>query len=195
MIKFERLKTLALHANNTLLRKQSLPELVHLDDPAYSVMIDFTQTAAQSIKATEDMEEAMHEMKYHGTHLLIVTDAEERIIGIITSEDLLGERPITIIQERRIDRTQVRVDMLMTPINDIMAFDIDHIERARVGNVVATLQEHHQHYALVVKHGDAETQIVRGYFSTSQISKQLHRNVASKIAKAQSVSELQKRSR
>lgn len=193
MVKYELIPTISLQKTGVKLRSQILPELVHLEDPAFSVMSDFSQSTPITIDPDEPMDEALNEMKVKGVHLLLVVNSEKDIIGLISSEDLLGEKPIKIIQENRISRSQILVKMIMEPINKIAAFDIEAVEHARVGNIVQTLQSLRTHYALVVQTDEKGIQIIRGLFNTSQISKQLHTNIANSISKAQSLSELQKR--
>lgn len=196
MVKYENLPTLSLQNKEVCLRSQTLPELVHLEDPALSVMTDFSQTTPTTISPEETMDDALNEMKVKGVHLLLVTNSAKDIVGLISSEDLLGEKPIQIIQENRIQRSQVLVRMIMTPLDEVTAFDISVVEHARVGNIVNTLQALQTHYALVVQnHNATQKQTLRGLFNTSQISKQLHTNIASSITKAQTLSELQKRKR
>lgn len=188
MIHYELIKTTPLQPNATLFSR-ALPELVHLDDPALLVMTDFSHTDPVTVDANSPMDDALNEMKLKGVHLLIVVDAAKQLVGIISSEDLIGEKPITLVQ-RVGRRDQVLVKMLMTPLNEIPAFALDDLERARVGNVVNTLKSCHQHYALAVKQQDDGSQIIRGIFTTSQISRQLHMEVSDAIAKAHGVSEL-----
>lgn len=194
MIKYELLPTMSLQKTGVKLRSQVLPELVHLEDPAFSVMTDFSLSTPISIGPEESMDEALNEMKVKGVHLLLVVNNNKDIVGLISSEDILGEKPIKIIQENRISRSQILVKMVMVPINKTAAFDIETVQHARVGNIVQTLQSLSTHYALVVQTNENNgEQIIRGLFNTSQISKQLHTNIANSISKAQSVSELQKR--
>ena len=51
-----------------------------------------------------------------------------------------------------------------------------------------------QHYVLVLRTKGDNAPFIRGIFSTSKISKQLHKDIANLIFKAESISELQKRS-
>lgn len=194
MIKYEILPTVCLIKENVQLRSQMLPELVHMDDPALAVMTDFSQSPPTTIHWNENMDDALNEMKVKGLHLLLVIDTHGHIQGLVGSEDILGEKPIKIIQERRIQRSQVLVKMIMLPLEQVAAFNFEIIEHARVGNVVNTLQVLQTHYALVIDEDGTEgMQIIRGLFNTSQISKQLHRNIALSITQAQTISELQKR--
>lgn len=192
MAKYEILKTVTLSSNHAYLRSEREPQLVRLDDPAYAVMTDFTQQHPHIISPEEPMDNALNEMKIHGVHLLLVVK-NDCVIGVISSEDILGELPITIIQERRIKRSQVLVKMIMTRIEKIVALNYNDIERAKVGNIVITLKSLRTHYALVTSNEENDQQLLRGIFTTSHISRQLHKDIADSIAKAQSVSELQKR--
>lgn len=193
MAKYEILKTEKLSPAQACLQTKRELQLVHLHDCAFAVMVDFTQQTPRTIGPDEPMDNALDEMKVSGVHLLLVKDKNGNIVGVIGSEDILGELPIKIIQERRIKRSQVLVKMIMTPIDQIAAFNIDMLEHAKVGNIVVTLKSLRTHYALVTSSAENNQQLLRGIFTTSQISRQLHRDIADSIAKAQSVSELQKR--
>ncbi len=191
MIKYEQIPTIPLE--DAALRSHHLPELVHLNDPAFTVMNDFSTMPPLTIDPNDTMDSALNEMKLKGVHLLLVVDKNKKIHGIISSEDLMGEKPITLIQQRRVERNQIFVKMIMVPLEQIVAFDISDIETARVGNIVETMKQLRTHYAMAVQKDDDENKTIRGLFNTSQISKQLHMDIANEIAKAQSVSELQKR--
>ena len=194
MARYEPLRTIQLSPRNLFLRSQQLPEIVHLDDPAFAVMTDFAQAPPRMISPHESMDGALNEMKVYGVHLLLVQETAGNIVGVIGSEDILGEQPIKIIQERRINRSQVTVKMLMSPLNKIAAFDMHTLEFAKVGHIVITLKKLRVHYALVISNENGnDRQTLRAIFTTSQISRQLHMDISDAIAKAQSLSELQKR--
>ena len=180
MAKFESIPTTAILPNGTMLRMQHLPELVHMDDSALSVMTDFTVTPPHIIKPDETMDHAIKEMEVNGVHLLLVINDDGYFQGIISSEDIWGEKPIKMIQERRIHRDQIYVKNIMVPFTNITAFDFAVIQSARVGHIVKTLSEQKQHYALAVcPCPDRPTmQTIRGIFTASQISKQLHADIS-----------------
>jgi CBS-domain-containing membrane protein len=193
MIKYEILPTVPLSKEAAVLRSQILPELVHLDDPAVAVLSDFNEAPPHTISPDDPIDHALNEMKVKGVHILLVLN-KGQIEGLIGSEDILGEKPIKLIQHRRIQRNEVLVKMVMIPIEQTVAFDLETIQHARVGNIVNTMKQLQTHYALVIQTGeDKNTQIIRGLFSTSQISKQLHMEIANSITKAKTFSEFQKR--
>lgn len=182
MAKYEALPTTAILANDTMLYGQDLPELVHLDDPATSVMVDFTHTAPHTILSADTMDHAIREMEVSGSHLLLVLNESGHFHGILSSKDVWGEKPIKLIQERRVHRDQILVRMIMVPYTEITAVDFLVVEHAKVGHIVKTLTDHRQHYALAVTpNADHTLQIIRGVFIASQISKQLHRDISEMI--------------
>lgn len=193
MARYEPLKTIRLSPENTYLRSRKMPELVHLGDPAFAVMTDFSQVPPRTIGPDEPIDNALNEMKLHGVHLLLIQNENGNIIGVVGSEDLLGELPIKISQERRIKRSQVLIKMVMTPLDEICAFDMHILEHAKVGNIIVTLKSLRTHYALIISNDNNQRRTLRGIFTTSQISRQLHMDISDAIAKAQSISELQKR--
>ena len=194
MAKYEALSTTTIHTNSTMLNTNELPELVHMEDPAVSVLIDFTKTPPHTIAPSDTLDHAVNEMEINGVHLLLVINGDGFFEGIVSSEDTWGEKPIKIIQERRIHRDQVTVKMIMTPLSDIAALDFAVIKSAKVGNIVKTLSSHKQHYALAVSPSATKpAQIIRGIFTASQISKQLHADIAHVFNHAETLSELHKR--
>lgn len=189
MIQYELLDKLEPRPTPITIEDHSLPELVHLEDPAFSVMRDFAHNKPQTTQTDTPMPEAKCEMRLTHSHSLLVANENGAAVGIVTSEDLLGEKPIQIIQERRIERDKVTVGMLMTKLEDIPAFSYEDVARARVGNIVATLKAMKLHFALVIDCRD-DQHTLRGWFNTSQMSKQLHMEIEQHIGKASSVSEL-----
>lgn len=147
-----------------------LPELVHLDDLALNVMFDYEHTRAVTIDKHALLADARIEMKACGVHTLLVIDEEQHVVGLISSEDILGEKPVRVAQERLIQRAQVKVGMVMTPREDIVVLRYEQLRLARVGELVQTLRQAKQHYALVTEVRHDKT-LVRGLFSLTFISK------------------------
>lgn len=176
MAKYESLPTTTILPSVTMLHEHHLPELVHMDDAAISVMTDFTLTAPHTILPTDNMDHAINEMKISNVHLLLVINAEGHFQGMISSEDIWGEKPIKLIQERRVHRDQILVRAIMVPYTEITALDFSIIKSAKVGHIVKTLSTHQKQYALAVSpsNDNPDVQIIRGIFTASQMAKQLH---------------------
>lgn len=193
MTKFETLPTISFKKSHVA-HPVTPPEVVHLEDPALSVMIDFRQTKPPISTPDTRIDDTLNEMKVSGVHLMLVIDETENVIGLISSEDILGEKPIKLIQERRVGRDQITVKMVMTPADSMVAFDIETLKIARVGSVINTLKELRLQHALVMRCENSDHKsLVRGLISMSQISKQLHMDVRNSIRQAETIAELQKR--
>lgn len=168
------------------------PEVTHWDDPALGAMIDFKYLKAATIGPGESIETALVGVKNSIYHMLIVENKEQQILGIISAEDLLGEKPLKAIQELRLARSDIEVRVVMTPQAEILALDLEALRHAKVGHIVETLRAHKQHYALIVKIDEHDnSQIVRGVFSASLLSKQLGEDVLSSSPEMFSIAELQ----
>ncbi len=172
-------------------RPPELPRLVHLDSPALEVMTDLRVVHVVTIGPEVSIDEALETMETRGVRLLLVTGESDHILGLITARDIQGEKPIKIAQESRISHSAITVKAVMTPRSSIEVLNMLSVRNARVGHIVATLQELARRHALVVD-VDPETkaQCVRGIFSTSQISKHLGVNAAEVVTRASTLAEI-----
>ncbi len=172
-------------------RPPELPRLVHLDSPALDVMTDLRVVQVVTISPGVCVDEALETMKTRGVRLLLVTGESDDILGLITAKDIQGEKPIKISRESRIPHSAITVQAVMTPRSSIEVLNMLSLRNARVGHIVATLQELARQHALVVE-VDPETkaQCVRGIFSTSQISKHLGVNAAEVVVRASTLAEI-----
>lgn len=170
---------------------QKLLERVTLNDPAVDVMTDLSKTSAVTIEASASIESAGRRMLQHGVRLLLVRDEHGFIAGILTSTDLLGEKPMQFIRHSGMTRKDVLVQHIMTAQADIEALHMSDVMHAKVGNVVATLKKTGRKHALVVDVVLPEQrQKVRGIFSASQIGKLLGMEIETN-AYAQSFAEIE----
>lgn len=185
------LPTLHLQPGTHYIHSGELPEIIHIDDPALAVMLDYETTQAVTIHQHAFLTEATIEMKACHVHTLLVVDSEDHIVGIISSEDLLGEKPVKVSQEKFINRSDLKVRMIMTPQEQIVVLDYDTLRLAKVGHIIQTLKAFKQHYALVVQnHPKTKQQMIRGFYSLSQISKLLAVNIIDDDPLARSLGEL-----
>ena len=149
---------------------------VRLDSPASEVMTDLRRISAATVGSDTSIEAANQVMIARGVRALFVTDDARQVLGIITSTDIQGERPIQFAQERGMRHGDVLVRDIMTSADRLEIIDYWDVERARVGDVVATLRLAGRQHALVVEKVAGTPQgeeTVRGIFSLTQIARQL----------------------
>ena len=153
---------------------QNLPERVTLNSPALDVMTDFKVVTAYTIFPLESIEEAQHKMVHRGVRMLLVVDAKNTILGLVTTTDLMGEKPMQVIQNTGCTHAEVLVQDIMTPGDKLEVICMNDVERARAGNVLATLQASGRQHALVVdRPAPGLPQKVRGILSLSRLTRQL----------------------
>jgi predicted transcriptional regulator len=148
--------------------------IVTLDDAALDVMTDLEKEKAITIGPTASMDTANRLMMASGVRLLLVTELD-RVLGLITATDILGEKPMQVLgQTPGRAYSEIVVQNIMSPAEEIEVLAFDAVRTARVGDVVTTLREAGRLHALVVAHsGSAATPVIRGIFSATQIGKQL----------------------
>jgi CBS domain-containing protein len=147
-------------------------ERLTLDSRALSVMTDFAIVPAATIEPDASIGDANRTMIRRGVRSLIVSDHAQRVLGIITATDVLGERPMQIALEHQVKHHEVPVRAVMTPLDRMEALPIDALIDAKIGHVVATLRKAGRQHALVVERG-AAGEAVRGIFSVTQIASDL----------------------
>ncbi len=148
---------------------QPSSERVTLESPALGVMTDFTRATPATIRPQAPLAGANQFMITRGVRLLLVVDEHEIVLGVLTANDLLGERSMLAATGRGVRRDELTVADVMTPAERVEVIELAEVERARVGHVLETLRGAGRQHALVV---DAES-MVRGIFSISQIARQL----------------------
>lgn len=188
---FAALSHITLKSQTSFERPPELPELVHLDSPATTVMTDFRFVHPVTVAANVAIDDALKKMKTAGVRLLLVTDEADEIIGLITAQDIMGEKPIRVVQETRVQRSEVKVSTIMTPQQEIPVLNMMSVRNAQVGHIIETLRQLERQHILVVEVDDAtKTQRVIGMFSTSQISKHLGLDVTEEVPAAHSLAEM-----
>jgi CBS-domain-containing membrane protein len=149
-------------------------ERVRIDSPALAVMTDLRQIPAATIDPEAPLDAANRFMIRRGVRLLLVTDDDRQVLGLITSNDALGEKPLQFALERGIKRQEIRVSDIMTPGNQLDVLSYADLAHAEVGHIMATLQHAGRQHALVTDlDGGGGIEAVRGIFSASQIARQL----------------------
>ncbi len=149
------------------------PPAVNVDSAAILVMTDLSQVPSATIVADATLDEANQSMLMRGVRLLLVVSESNHIAGLVTSVDVLGEKPVLIAQKRQSRRSDLRIADVMVPVAKMEALDINEVKKACVGDIVASLKSDGRAHALVVSQGSDGKQSLCGIFSASQIARQL----------------------
>ena len=143
------------------------------EDPATEVMTDLKVVSAVTIDPQASIEHAMRLMVRRNVRLLLVVNVDNEVEGLITATDLLGEKPLLYLRQYGGTRRDIAVGDIMTPHERLEVLAYADVRSARVGHVVSTLARSHRQHALVADYDSAGHPMIRGIFSTSQISRQL----------------------
>lgn len=167
------LAKMAMPASACYLFEAFNPPAVTVDSDATLVMTDLAQVPSATINAEATLEEANHSMLVRGVRLLIVVGERKQIAGLVTTTDILGEKPVLVAQKRQSRRSELRVADVMVPVDKVEALAIEEVRKASVGDIVATLKADGRAHAIVVGQGQDGKPYLLGIFSASQIARQL----------------------
>lgn len=150
--------------------KQQLPRRITADDPALSVMTDLCQVTAVTTELSTPLTEGRDLMIKRGVRILLVCDADDNILGVLTSRDIDSEKANRILAKTGGTREDLLVSDVMTLRPKLEVLMMEDVLDARVGDIIATLRQLDRQHALVLD-ADAETDIpvVRGIFSLAEI--------------------------
>ncbi len=146
---------------------------VSKNSPAMQVMTDLEKITAVTTGPDVNIDTANQQMITSKVRLLLVTDEQGQVIGLITATDILGERPMKYLQQRGGKHADILVRHIMTPWDQLDALDFRDVANARVGDIITTLTDVGRQHALVITTAPDGTQSIRGIFSSTQISRQL----------------------
>jgi len=148
--------------------------LVRADSPAMCVMTDFRQVSVATIGPDATLAQANQTMISRGVRLLLVTGRDDEVLGLITSRDTSGEKPIQMVQERGGKFADLLVADMMCPRERIDLIDVRDVLAAKVSDIVATLKSLHRQHTMVGERDPVSGKIrIRGVFSATQIGRQL----------------------
>ena len=150
------------------------------EDPAISVMTDLMHVRAITVDSDQTITFAFDLMKHVEVRMLVVIDRDGLLGGLITARDILGEKPINIMNNERINRDEIKVHQVMTPVSQLNPFDFADVEHATVKDVIIKLRDAGRQHAIVIEsQDDTEGYSLRGIFSITQVGRQLGMNISS----------------
>ena len=147
---------------------------LELGDPAIYALTDFKRDYPMTVDAERQIDDALSDMIRLSVRALLVAK-EQRLVGLITSYDIQGERPMQFLQSSNYSRHEdIRVVHVMTPWDELLALDWDHVEAARAGELLMLFEQTNLTHLLVIE-VDRKTShsTVRALASRSRLLRQL----------------------
>lgn len=146
---------------------------VTLADPALLVMTDLRVTLPYTIDINASLIATHDKMIACGVRLLFVIDGDGLTRGIMTAQDILGDRPVRVISSRGGARDELTVKDVMTPLALLEVVSMQDVIEASVGNIVESLKRLGRQHLLVIEPELSGPSVVRGIFSATRIGRQL----------------------
>lgn len=145
--------------------------------PAIEVMTDLADDAPHVAPPEQPIDAALGDMIRYGVRLLLVA-RDEDVVGLITSYDIMGERPIQFLQgtfgtdpARR--HSDIKVADIMTPLADTHPLQYGWVRLATVADIAALFREDRASHLLVLdQDGGGGRFAVRGIFSRTRLERQ-----------------------
>jgi CBS domain-containing protein len=143
-------------------------------DPAIHAITDFTREHPATVDDERQIDDALADMIRLGVRALLVV-RDQRVVGLITSYDIQGERPLQFLQSSNYSRHQdIRVGHIMTPWDKLLAVDWDSLQSARAGDLLHTLEESGMTHMLVIEPAKPNASpVVRALVSRARLARQL----------------------
>src|SRR5258708_4247470 len=131
-------------------------------DPAIHAITDFTREHPVTVDEERQIDDALQDMIHLGVRAMLVV-REQRVVGLITSYDIQGERPLQFLQTSTYTRHQeIRVGHIMTPWDKLLAVGWGSLQCARPRDPPPVLGETGiPHFFLILAAKTTHTPITR----------------------------------
>ena len=138
------------------------------DEPALALFTDLQQGACVVANHADGLGDTLHLMMRAGVRMVFVRGGDGALVGMVTAEDLQGERPVQRASNHHVPHRELTLADVMVPLAQWDAVDISQVRRARLGDIAATLQAHGLRYLLVTQTKMGATSL-RGLFSARRL--------------------------
>lgn len=153
---------------------------VTLMSSGLEVMTDLTEVRAATIDPGTKLGAAEQMMIHQGVRLLFVVRDFPCVEGLITSTDLLGDKPMRLVHQRNVRHEDLCVADVMTDLSSLDVIDHGDLKSATVGRVVGTFRKFGRNHLIVVEGATAHSSArIRGVLSLTQLERQLGYPIAS----------------
>jgi CBS domain-containing protein len=143
---------------------------VSLADPARSVMTDFGEHGIVAVRRDDQIDAALEHMRHAGVRsAFVLDDPRERVLGLITAYDIMGEKPLRIAQEMLASREDLLVRHLMEATVAWEVLRLSDVERATVSAVLDALKRCGRTHLPVVAEDAAGRMRLCGVFSSAKL--------------------------
>jgi len=149
------------------------PWYARREDPALTVMTDFRELASITVAESAPIDAALEHMKHAGVRCAFATNESERVVGLITSYDIVGEKPLRHARTVTAQRKDILVRDIMVRIADWKVAYITDLERSTVEDVRRRFDESALTHLPVVEPQQSGQLRLRGLLSAAKVRRLL----------------------
>jgi CBS domain-containing protein len=154
---------------------QRQPQWVRLDAPGIEVMTDLDRMPMVTVEAGTQIDDALRLMKHAGVRSAIVVDDAGSLLGLVTAYDILGDKPVRLIESagRAPHRGRAAIDVaaIMEPTSQWQAIDVADLQRCTVADVVETFRRVGRTHIPVVERTASGNDRLRGLLSAAEVAR------------------------
>ncbi|MBQ0930214.1 hypothetical protein [Ideonella alba] len=159
-----------------------------VDDPARAFMSDLLTGPCLTADHLDGIDATLALLHAARVQMAWVSGIDGELVGYVTRDDLLGERPLQAAMADGVPHQDLRLERLMTPLSQWQVIDARQLDSARVGDIVATMHAQSLRYLPVVRRNGAGEVLV-GLFSARLLEQALGTTIAPDLH-ARNVAEL-----
>lgn len=141
---------------NSALATGFTPNKVDWHQSATEVFDDFTRHSPLQLKSTCGLPEAEQLLQQSGERYACVLDAEQQLIGILALRDIHTRASVALAKSLEVTWAELTVEQMMMPVRKLPLITRQQLERAKIGDAVATMQQSGREYLLVHQHGNIQ---------------------------------------
>ena len=135
-----------------------------------AIFTNFRQAKPLIIEVNTSAAEAGRMMQRAHVRFKIVVDTDNNFLGVVSKEEL-NDQSLIRLASQGIDREDIGLADVMIPKQDLVAFDLEDIKDASIGDIIEALKDQGHQHCLVA---NPKTRQICGMFSASDISRALH---------------------
>ena len=163
-----RFKPLPLSSMTTAPQLPKVQRLALPHDPALSLLTDLHHSACVVASHRDGLDQTLHLMLRAGVRMVFVAGADGELVGMVTAEDIQGERPVQRASAQLIPHHELTVFDVMIPVGHWDTVELSQVRTARLGDIAETMHEHGLRYLLVTQNKEGRTTL-RGLFSARRL--------------------------
>jgi len=143
--------------------------VIDLTSPATQVVTSFTDTSPMRASFDMTLEQASKQLTTQRSDFILVTDEQQKLIGIVASADLQSSKIMILAQRLGLPRSEISLRYLMTPVSNLMGVSMKSLSYSCIGDALQTMEHHGAMFLLVT----AANNEISGLISARDIARKL----------------------